>query len=148
MLVDEEGLDAVFARHHRLASGVRAAVEAWGLSALCEDPACSSETLTAVVVPKDRDSGKVVDHTRDRYGLSLGVGLGHLKDQTFRIGHVGSLNELEVLGTLAVIEMTFEELGLEVALGAGIEACQRSFLASTAQAVQGSSSRDLASAAT
>jgi alanine-glyoxylate transaminase/serine-glyoxylate transaminase/serine-pyruvate transaminase len=148
MLVDEEGLEAVFARHHRLASGVRAAVEAWGLSALCEDPACSSETLTAVVVPKDHDSGNVVDHARDRYGLSLGVGLGHLKDRTFRIGHVGSLNELEVLGTLAVIEMTLEELDIRVAVGAGTEACQRSFLASAAQLVESSSSRDLASAAT
>lgn len=148
MLVDEEGLDAVFARHHRLAEGVRAALQAWRLPVLCEDPSCSSETLTAVVVPDHVKSGDVVSHARARYGLSLGIGLGHLKDRVFRIGHVGSLNEIEVLGTLAVLEMSLEELGLDIDVGSGVLACQRAFLSIADGRSLDSTNLDLASAAT
>jgi alanine-glyoxylate transaminase/serine-glyoxylate transaminase/serine-pyruvate transaminase len=148
MLVDEEGLDQVFARHQRLASGVRAAVAAWGLSVLCENPEFSSQTLTAVVVPNEIRSGDVVDHARERYGLSLGVGLGQLKDRVFRIGHVGSLNELEVLGMLAVLEMTFVELGVPIHVGAGVQACQGAFLRTGDAPARDAASQDLASAAT
>jgi alanine-glyoxylate transaminase/serine-glyoxylate transaminase/serine-pyruvate transaminase len=133
MLVDDEGLEEVFARHRRLADGVRAAVRTWGLGPLCEDPAFESQTVTTVVVPDGIDSDAIVAHARDRYGLSLGVGLGTMKARTFRIGHVGSLNDLEVIGIVAAIEMTLFELGIGVQIGAGTEACQRSLLASRAQ---------------
>jgi alanine-glyoxylate transaminase/serine-glyoxylate transaminase/serine-pyruvate transaminase len=146
MLVDEEGLDAVFARHHRLAEGVRAALHAWRIPALCEDPSYSSETLTAVVVPEDVSSGHVVMHARERYGLSLGVGLGRLKDHVFRIGHVGSLNELEVLGTLAALEMTLHSLGIRIDVGAGVQACQRVFLSEANNPGDPSSARTIAAA--
>lgn len=128
MLVDEEGLEAVYARHHRLAAGVRAAVGSWGLSTLCEDPAYSSETLTAIVVPDAVDSNDVVRVARERFGLSLGVGLGRLKGGVFRIGHLGSLNELEVLGAVAGVEMALHELSLGIDIGAGVEACEREFV--------------------
>jgi alanine-glyoxylate transaminase/serine-glyoxylate transaminase/serine-pyruvate transaminase len=147
MLIDEEGLEAVYARHHRLADGVRAALTAWRLPALCEDPSLSSETLTAVIVPDDIKSGDVVSHARRRYGLSLGVGLGHLRDKVFRVGHVGSLNEIEVLGTLAVLEICLAELGVEIKIGEGVVACQRAFLGTKATAVDSSDQR-MASAAT
>jgi alanine-glyoxylate transaminase/serine-glyoxylate transaminase/serine-pyruvate transaminase len=148
MLVNEEGLEAVFARHHRLAEGVRSAIGAWGMKALCEDPSASSETLTAVVVPDHIKSGVVVSHARDRFWLSLGVGLGRLKHQVFRIGHVGSLNEIEVLGTLAAIEMTLAELGLSIEVGAGVRACQRSYLTTRSdKEVDPAASLNLASAA-
>jgi alanine-glyoxylate transaminase/serine-glyoxylate transaminase/serine-pyruvate transaminase len=134
MLVEEEGLDAVFRRHHRLASGVRAAVAAWDLPLVGEDPACASPTITAVVVPNHVKSGDVIKKAREHFALSLGVGLGQLKDRAFRIGHLGSLNELEVLGTVAGIEMTLDKLELDVAVGSGVKACQMSFLAGRVEA--------------
>jgi len=133
MLVDEEGLDAVFRRHRRLASGVRAAVTAWELPLVCEDPASASPTLTAVLVPSDCASSEIIDHARDDFDLSLGVGLGQLKDRAFRVGHLGNLNELEVLGTVAGIEMTLDRLDFDIAVGSGVQACQMSFLASHAE---------------
>ena len=129
MLVDEEGLDEVFARHERLASGVRAAVSAWPLPTQCEDPASASATLTAVVVPADLDSSEVVAVARERYGLGLGIGLGQLRGQVFRIGHLGALNELEVLATIAGTEMALAELGCELVIGSGVAASQQHFLA-------------------
>jgi alanine-glyoxylate transaminase/serine-glyoxylate transaminase/serine-pyruvate transaminase len=148
ILVDEEGLESVFDRHQRLAAGVRAAVQAWALSALCENPDFASETVTAVVVPDGLDSRDMVRHARERYGLSLGVGLGHLKERVFRIGHLGSLNETEVIGALGTIEMCFCELGMEIEVGAGVQACQRLFLDWPGERASRGSSVGLAGAAT
>jgi alanine-glyoxylate transaminase/serine-glyoxylate transaminase/serine-pyruvate transaminase len=131
MLVDEEGLENVYARHARLASGVRAAVHAWNLETVCEDPANASNTITAVRTPPDVDSNQVLKHARERYFLSLGGGIGPLSGQAFRIGHLGSLNELEVLGTIGGIELTFADLGIPVETGSGLVACQRSLVATS-----------------
>src|SRR5438552_3141552 len=76
MLVDEEGLPSVYARHARLASAVRAAVQAWGLPIVCEDPRAYSNTITAVRVPEGVDSNELTRHARERYSLSLGGGIG------------------------------------------------------------------------
>jgi alanine-glyoxylate transaminase/serine-glyoxylate transaminase/serine-pyruvate transaminase len=125
----EEGLDEVFSRHERLASGVRAAVDAWGLKNLCENPSEVSNSLTAVVTPDGIDSGDVMKIARERYDLALGVGLGRIRGKVFRIGHLGALNELEVLGTLGGVEMALAEAGVLIELGAGVAAAQRSFVA-------------------
>jgi alanine-glyoxylate transaminase/serine-glyoxylate transaminase/serine-pyruvate transaminase len=127
MLVEEEGLDAVYARHRFLAEGVRAAVSVWGLSNLCEKPEYYSNTLTAVVVPEGIDSDDVMRVARDRFGLALGVGLTRIKGKVFRIGHLGALNELEVLGTLGGVEMALVESGVQIELGSGIAAAQSLF---------------------
>jgi alanine-glyoxylate transaminase/serine-glyoxylate transaminase/serine-pyruvate transaminase len=127
MLVDEEGLANVYARHARLASAVRAAVRGWGLSTVCEDPATASNTITAVRTPVGADSNELLKHARERYGLSLGGGIGQLNGQAFRIGHLGSLNELEVLGTIGGVELAFADLGIDVELGSGLLAAQRAF---------------------
>ena len=127
LLVDEEGLENVFARHARLADGVRAAVSGWGLDTVCEDPRTASNTITAVRVPEGVDANELMKHARERYALSLGGGIGQLNGIAFRIGHLGSLNELEVLATLAGVELTFADLGLDVELGSGVVAAQRSF---------------------
>lgn len=129
MLVDEEGLDAVYERHARLAGAVRAAVSAWGLPTQCEDPATASNTLTAVA-PTGVDTSDIVRVARDAYGLSLGIGLGQLRGKVFRIGHLGALNELEVLAALAGVELTFARLGHGIPPGSGVESAQRHLLAS------------------
>jgi alanine-glyoxylate transaminase/serine-glyoxylate transaminase/serine-pyruvate transaminase len=134
MLVDEEGLPAVYERHRRLAEAVRAAVRAWGLPMVCEDPATASNTITAVRVPAGVDSNELTRQARERYQLSLGGGIGALNGVAFRIGHLGALNELEVLATLGGLELTFAETGLAVELGSGLLAAQRSFLSRSAGA--------------
>jgi alanine-glyoxylate transaminase/serine-glyoxylate transaminase/serine-pyruvate transaminase len=132
MLVDEEGLDAVYARHARLAAGVRAAVRAWGLRTVCEEPAYASNSITAVWVPEGFDSNILVKHARERYNLSLGGGIAQLNSLAFRLGHLGSLNELEVLGMIGGTELTFAELDLGIEPGSGLLACQQTFLQQTA----------------
>ncbi len=123
----EEGLANVFDRHRRLAEGVRAAVAAWNLSNLCRNPAEFSNSLTTVVMPEGFESQRVIDKALERFGLSLGVGLGQLKGKVFRIGHLGALNELEVLATLSGVEMALMESGLSIELSSGVKACQQLF---------------------
>ena len=123
-----EGLEAVFDRHHRLAEGVRAAVRAWGLGILCDEPAAYSDSLTAVVMPEGVDSNAVIARARDRFDLALGVGLGRLRGRVFRIGHLGALGELEVLATLGGVEMALGESGHAVVAGAGVAAAEDLFV--------------------
>jgi alanine-glyoxylate transaminase/serine-glyoxylate transaminase/serine-pyruvate transaminase len=123
----EEGLENVIARHHRLADAVRAAVRAWGLEFLCDDPGAYSDSLTAVVMPDGIDSDAVIRRARDRFDLALGVGLGQLKGKILRIGHLGALGELEVAATIAGTEMALVESGVDVELGSGVAAVERSF---------------------
>jgi alanine-glyoxylate transaminase/serine-glyoxylate transaminase/serine-pyruvate transaminase len=130
MLVDEEGLENVYARHARLASAVRAAVQAWRLPIVCEDPTCYSNTITTVRVPEGVDSNELTRYARERYSLSLGGGIGELNGTAIRIGHLGALNELEVMAVIGGCELTFSDLGLDVEPGSGLVACQRAFLGS------------------
>ena len=144
MLVDEEGLENVYTRHAHLADGVRAAVRGWGLATVCEDPRTASNTITAVRVPEGVDANELMKHARERYGLSLGGGIGQLNGRAFRIGHLGSLNELEVLGTLGGVELTFADLGLDVELGSGVVAAQRTFAAQSADSTRRALTPELA----
>jgi alanine-glyoxylate transaminase/serine-glyoxylate transaminase/serine-pyruvate transaminase len=118
----EEGLDNVFARHRRLAEGVRAAVAAWGLATCARRREWCSDSVTAVLVPDGVDGAEVVDLAFRRYNLSLGGGLGQVAGKVFRIGHMGDLNELMVLGALAGVEMAMRDAGITVALGGGVGA--------------------------
>ena len=126
-MLQEEGLDNFYARHASLAEGVRRAVRAWELPILCRRPAEYSHTLTAVVMPEGADAGRVLRVASERLNLSLGVGLGRLKGRVFRIGHLGALNELEVLATLAGVELALRGAGVPTPLGAGVAACQERF---------------------
>ena len=126
-MLDEEGLDAVYARHARLADAVRTAVGQWNLEILCRDPAGQSNTTTTIELPAGVDSDEVLRIAAQRYRLSLGVGLGKLRGRAFRIGHLGSLNELEVLATIAGVELALHEAGVAIRLGAGVGACERLF---------------------
>ncbi len=127
-----EGMPAVAARHKRLAEGVRAAVRAWGLSVCTIDAACQSDTVTAIVVPSGVDAEKVRDVAFRRYDLALGAGLGELRGKVFRIGHLGDLNALMLLGALAGTEMTLADVGVSVVPGSGVAAAQAWYRANAA----------------
>ena len=127
-MLREEGLDNVFSRHARLAEACRRAVRALDLGILCKNPVEYSNTLTAVVMPPGFDSDDFIRHANSRLDMSLGMGLGAVKGKVFRIGHLGSLNELELLGGLAGVEMMLKELGVPVRLGAGLAAAQEYLL--------------------
>jgi alanine-glyoxylate transaminase/serine-glyoxylate transaminase/serine-pyruvate transaminase len=105
MLLDEEGLDAVFARHQRHGEATRRAVRAWGLEVLALDPREYSGSLTAVLVPAGHDADRVRKVILEAFDMSLGTGLGKLKGRAFRIGHIGHFNDLMLMGTLAGVEM-------------------------------------------
>ena len=104
-MLEEEGLDAVFARHDRLAEATRRAVRAWGLEVNCRDPAEYSSSLTAVLVPDGCDADALRQVILEHFNMSLGNGLGRLQGRVFRIGHLGDFNELMLAGTLAGVEM-------------------------------------------
>ena len=101
----EEGLDNVFARHARHAGATRQAVRAWGLEMLCLEPAEYSNSLTAIMMPEGHDGDRLRQVILDRFDMSLGAGLAKLKGKVFRIGHLGDLNDLTLMGTLAGVEM-------------------------------------------
>ena len=120
----EEGVENVFRRHARLAEACRRAIEATGLKLFAQDAAEYSNTLTAVAMPQGLDSDAFIDHTLKLVDLPLGRGLGKVKGKLFRIGHLGSLNELELLGILAGIEMALKSFGVKIPLGAGLAAAE------------------------
>ena len=105
MLLDEEGLDNVFARHQRHAEATRRAVRAWGLEVLASNPAEYSGALTAVLLPAGHDADRVRKIVLEHFDMSLGTGLGKLAGKVFRIGHLGDFNDLMLMGTLAGVEM-------------------------------------------
>lgn len=116
-MLNEEGLSNVFARHLRHAQATRAAVEAWGLEVLCQNPAEYSPALTAVVMPKKADGTYYnADALRktalEKFNMSLGTGLSKLSGWVFRIGHLGDFNDLTLLGTLGGVEMALEAAGV------------------------------------
>src|SRR6266550_1377707 len=99
-MMAEEGLDNIFARHHRLAEGVRAAVRAWGLKLCAKTPKWYSNTVSAIMVPEGTNGADVIDVAFRRYNLALGAGLARMAGKLFRIGHLGDLNELMLLGAI------------------------------------------------
>jgi alanine-glyoxylate transaminase/serine-glyoxylate transaminase/serine-pyruvate transaminase len=104
-MLEEEGLDNVFARHMRHGAASRAAVKGWGLELVCLDPHSYSPALTAVMVPEGHDADAFRKVVLENFDMSLGTGLGKLKGKAFRIGHIGHFNDLMLMGTLSGIEM-------------------------------------------
>lgn len=120
-----EGMENVFARHNRMAEGVRRAVSAWGLSLCAVEKSLYSDSVSAVYVPEGFDSNALTDLVLEKYGVSFGIGLGQLNGKVFRIGHLGSITETMILGGLATLEMGMSELGYPISLGSGIAAAQK-----------------------
>ncbi len=107
-LLREEGLERVFARHARHAAATRAAAAAWGLEVVCADEREHSSSLTALMLPPGHDADALRKVILERFDLSLGTGLGRLKGKVFRIGHLGSFNDLMLAGALCGVEMGLE----------------------------------------
>ena len=126
-MLREEGLDNVFARHRRLADGARAAVKAWGLKLCAKEPKWHSDTVTAIMVPPGFNGADVIDRAYRRYNLALGAGLSQVAGKLFRIGHLGDLNDLMLLGAIAGAEMAMRDVGIVVELGSGVAAAQAAF---------------------
>ena len=113
-MLEEEGMDAVFARHQRHGEATRRAVRAWGLEVLAADPREYSGSLTAVMVPSGHDADRVRKTILEAFDMSLGTGLGKLSGKVFRIGHLGDFNDLTLMGTLSGVEMGLTLAGVPI----------------------------------
>ena len=131
-MLNEEGLPNVFRRHQRHASATRTAVRAWGLEIVCEDPREYSNSVTAVFTPEGHNADRLRKIILDNFDMSLGAGLGKLAGKIFRIGHLGSFNDLMLAGTLSGVEMGLALAGIPHKEG-GVQAALRE-LAATASA--------------
>ncbi|MEM9584174.1 MAG: L-aspartate--glyoxylate aminotransferase BhcA [Pseudomonadota bacterium] len=129
----EEGLDTVFARHTRIAQGVRLAAEAWGLELCATTPDVYSDTVSAILTPDGFNATDIVTHAAENYGMAFGVGLGEVAGKLFRIGHLGSLTDAMMLSGLSVAEMCMVDLGLDIEMGSGVAAAQEFYRHGAAQ---------------
>jgi alanine-glyoxylate transaminase/serine-glyoxylate transaminase/serine-pyruvate transaminase len=134
-MLNEEGLDAVFARHQRHGEATRRAVRAWGLEVLCRKESDYSGSLTAVVMPDGHNADAFRKVVLESFDMSLGSGLGKLAGKVFRIGHLGDLNDLSLAGTLSGVEMGLARAGVPHRSG-GVQAAI-DFLGRQASAAQG-----------
>tara|TARA_R110002167_G_scaffold359939_1_gene577058 strand:+ start:82390 stop:83559 length:1170 start_codon:yes stop_codon:yes gene_type:complete len=123
-MIAAEGLDNVFARHTRIAQGVRLAVKAWGLELCAVSPDAYSDSVSAIKTPAGFDATEIVNVAARDYGMAFGVGLGEVAGKVFRIGHLGMLTDAMMLSGLAVAEMVMVDLGLDITLGSGVAAAQ------------------------
>jgi alanine-glyoxylate transaminase/serine-glyoxylate transaminase/serine-pyruvate transaminase len=112
IMLEEEGLSNVFHRHQRHGEATRAAVRAWGLELLCQEPSEYSNSLTAVLMPGGQNADRLREVVLDNFDMSLGTGLGKLAGKVFRIGHLGHFNDLMLAGTLSGVEMGLRMAGV------------------------------------
>ncbi|WP_019956443.1 L-aspartate--glyoxylate aminotransferase BhcA [Yoonia vestfoldensis] len=131
-----EGLDNVFARHTRIASGIRAAVHAWGLDLCAATPDLYSDTVSAINTPAGFNATQIVNHAASAYGVAFGTGLGEVAGKVFRIGHLGSMTDVMALSGIATAEMCMVDLGLDIKLGSGVAAAQEHYRRTTGQALK------------
>jgi alanine-glyoxylate transaminase/serine-glyoxylate transaminase/serine-pyruvate transaminase len=122
-MLAEEGLENVFHRHSYLAAGVRAAaIDGWKLKLCAAAPKWQSDTVSAIMVPEGINGADVIARAFNRYNLALGAGLSKVAGKLFRIGHLGDLNELMLLGAIAGAEMAMLDVGVKIEPGSGVAA--------------------------
>jgi alanine-glyoxylate transaminase / serine-glyoxylate transaminase / serine-pyruvate transaminase len=130
-MLSEEGLENVFARHARHGEATRAAVQAWGLEIVCENPAEYSNSSTAVFMPEGHDADRLRQVILENFDMSLGAGLSRLARRVFRIGHLGHFNDLMLMGTLSGVEMGLRLAGVPHNNG-GVTAAMNSLMSAKA----------------
>lgn len=133
LMLQEEGLPNVFRRHARHGEATRTAVRTWGLEIVCEDPAEYSNGLTAVFMPEGHDADRLRGVILENFDMSLGTGLAKLAGKVFRIGHLGSFNDLMLAGTLSGVEMGLQLTGVPHQSG-GVTAALKSLADSYSKA--------------
>ncbi len=111
-MIHEEGLENVFARHQRHAAATRAAVRAWDLEVLCQQQGHESGVLTAVLTPEGHSADAFRKAALKNYNISLGSGLSKVADKVFRIGHLGDINDLTLIGALSGVELALSKAGV------------------------------------
>jgi len=111
-MLHEEGLENVFARHDRLAEATRRAVRAWGLEIMCRDSKYYSPTITAVLMPEGHDADAFRGLALDTFNISYGMSFGRFSGKMFRIGHLGDINDLTLIGALGGTEMALSLAGV------------------------------------
>ncbi len=126
-MIHAEGLENVFARHARIADGVRAAVHGWGMKLCAVSPDLYSNTVSAIRTPDGFDAGLICSHAATRYDVAFGAGLGDVAGKVFRIGHLGMLTDVQALSGIATAEMVMADLGLDITLGSGVAAAQETY---------------------
>ncbi len=112
LMLQEEGLSNIFSRHARHAEATRAAVRAWGLELVCEDAREYSSSMTAIFLPEGHNADRLREIILEHFNMSLGIGLSKLSGRVFRIGHLGSFNDLMLMGTLSGVEMGLRVAGV------------------------------------
>lgn len=127
-MIEEEGLEAIFARHKLVSSMVRAGVRALGLELLAAD-AWASKTVTAVLGPSGISPDELRKVANSKYGVVLSGGQGELSGKIFRIGHLGYISPMDIIGVIAALELSLRDLGYPVKLGAGVGACEEAWKA-------------------
>ncbi len=138
-LIAEEGLENIFHRHHYLASGVRAAIhEGWKLKLCAVAPQWYSDTVSAIMVPEGINGAEVISRAFKRYNLALGAGLSKVAGKLFRIGHLGDLNEVMLLGAIAGAELAMLDVGVKIEPGSGVAAAQNYWRSHSPTAAAGS----------
>ena len=131
-MLHEEGLDNVFARHNRLAEGVRRAVKHWGLEIICRDPKYYSPTITAILMPEGHDGDAFRSLALDTFNISYGASFGRFAGKMFRIGHLGDTNDATIIGALAATEMAMALAGVPHKKG-GVQAAMDYFVSALAE---------------
>jgi alanine-glyoxylate transaminase/serine-glyoxylate transaminase/serine-pyruvate transaminase len=134
-MLHEEGLDNVFARHHRLAEATRCAVRAWGLEILCKEARYYSPTITAVMVPEGHDADAFRNLALDTFNISYGTSFGRYAGKYFRIGHLGDVNDGMLVGALGITEMALALAGIPHKKG-GVQAAVDYLISAHAAATQ------------
>lgn len=131
-MLHEEGLDNVFARHERLAEATRRAVRGWGLEIMCRDPKYYSPTITAVMMPEGHDADAFRNLALNTFNISYGMSFGRYAGKMFRIGHLGDINDLTLMGALAGTEMALALAGVPHRKG-GVQAAMDHLVSAAAK---------------
>ncbi len=141
-LLLDAGMDSVWARHKRLAEGVRAAVAAWdGCELVARGPEWQSDTVSAIYAPPGIDARDVISTAYYKYQTSLGSGLNKLAGRAFRIGHLGSLNPVMLCSAISAAEMSLRDAGAMIVPGSGVAAAQEHFRVTTPDMMQHTASK-------
>ncbi|MEG1500461.1 MAG: alanine--glyoxylate aminotransferase family protein, partial [Clostridiales bacterium] len=123
-MMKEKGLDNIIDQHFFRRDVVRAGAEAIGIKPLA-DISCASGAVTALCVPEGITPSQLTKPMRSKYNTVVAGGMGKIKESTFRIGHLGYMNDLDLIAVLAALEMVLWEAGHKFQLGSGVAAAQR-----------------------